>query len=133
MKKLEGDGRSIAIGKRRNANAPWPGALLRAAVGFSYVLSLSILNHHHLCSPQRVFGHGGPRTRYCPHGVAYACRRPRSNSPGARVRVIFTRVVRSPVVLTRLCVSHSLQKADTRATIVSYGCTSEAIFTIVRS
>jgi hypothetical protein len=39
--------------------------------------------------------------------------------------------MRSLVVLARPCVSRSLQKADTWPTIVSYGCTSEAIFTIV--
>jgi hypothetical protein len=43
-----------------------------------------------------------------------------------------TRVVRSSFVPARLYVSRSLQKADTRGTIVSHGCTSEAKFIIVR-
>jgi hypothetical protein len=120
-KKLKSDGRSI--GKRRNVKTP-SGVYCcdgyYCTVVFSYVL---YLKNYHLSQLQRVLGHDGPGSRYYSHGVAYACRRPSS----CRLYV-----VRSPVVLARLCVSRSLQKVDARVTIVSYGCTSEAIFIIVR-
>jgi hypothetical protein len=123
------------LGKRRKTKTPPSGALALAnvTVVFSYVLWLNVLNHHHLSQPQRVLGHDGPGSRYYPHGVTYACRRPRSKFTWPHGRIGYTRVVWSPVVLARLSyVSRSLQKADTRVTIVSYGCTSEAIFNIVR-
>jgi hypothetical protein len=106
-------------------------ALADVTVVFSYVLWLNVLNHHHLSQPQRVLGHDGPGSRYYPHGVTYACRRPCSNLPGPMV-VSAIRASCGRRLFLHAYVSRSLQKADTRVTIVSYGCTSEAIFNIAR-
>ncbi|KAI0271937.1 hypothetical protein BGY98DRAFT_936904 [Russula aff. rugulosa BPL654] len=113
----EAKGRSMdnRLRKRRNVKAPRPGDFLARA-------QADFLTHNGLWND-----HDGRGPRCYPHGVAYACR----NHVQIHLEFVssFTSVVRSPDVLARLCVSHSLQRPIHGST-VSYGCTSEAIFVI---
>ena len=118
--------------KRRNVNAPGLGALARVDhIVLLTFISCTCSSIHHLSQPQRALGHDRPSPRVYLHGVAYACWRPRSKSPGS-CRFYVRRAAVATCTCTLLCLSLTSEGGFTEVTIMLYGCTGDAILTIAR-